>query len=70
MDIEGAELEALHGAEQTIKVYKPKLAISVYHRLKDINDLPEIILGYNPRYKFYLRHYSLLSTSETVLYAI
>lgn len=69
MDIEGAELEALKGAEQVIKRCRPKLAISVYHKREDINEIPELLLTYHHDYKFYLRHYSLMS-SETILYAI
>lgn len=69
MDIEGAELNALLGCENTIRKYKPKLAISVYHNSEDIYKIPELLLKMNPNYKFYLRHYSL-SWFDTILYAI
>lgn len=69
MDIEGAEIEALKGAEYIIKKYKPKLAISIYHKLEDIIDLIYIIMQYRNDYKFYLRHYSIASF-DTVLYAV
>lgn len=69
MDIEGAELEALRGAEHTIKRCRPKLAISVYHKPEDIAEIPRLLLEYCADYKFYLRHYSLMS-SETILYAL
>ncbi len=69
MDIEGAEYEALKGAERTIRRYQPKLAISVYHKPEDIWELPHLILSFYPEYTFYLRHYSLAS-EETVLYAV
>lgn len=69
MDIEGSELSALKGAEQSIRNNHPKLAISIYHRPEDIFTLPALLLTYHPDYKFYLRHYSLGSV-DTVLYAI
>ncbi len=69
MDIEGAELEALIGAKQTIKKYHPKLAISIYHKQEDIIELPSYILDIDDSYNFYLRHYSL-SDNDTVLYAL
>lgn len=68
MDIEGAELDALRGASRIIKEQKPKLAISIYHRLEDIIEIPKLIISLRPDYRLYIRHYSLL-LNETVLYA-
>ena len=69
MDIEGSELKALEGAAETIRKYKPKLAICVYHKPEDIIEIPKKILELNSNYKLWLRHYSYVDT-ETVLYAI
>lgn len=69
MDIEGAELEALKGAKETIKKFKPILAISIYHKPEDIVTLPSYILELRSDYKLYLRNYHQDHT-ETVLYAI
>ncbi len=69
MDIEGAELEALHGAEEIIRNQRPKLAICVYHKPEDIWAIPTYILSLQKDYKLFLRHYSFGAT-ETVLYAI
>ena len=69
MDIEGAELEALKGGKKVIETYKPKLAISVYHKKQDIYDIPLYLKSIVPEYKFYLRHYSNAHL-ETVLYAV
>lgn len=68
MDIEGAELEALEGAKETIKKYKPKLAICVYHKYQDILAIPEYILELLPEYKLKLRHYTTY-LYDTILYA-
>lgn len=69
MDIEGAELIALHGAANIIKKYKPKLAISVYHRPNHLVDIPLYLKTLIPDYKLYIRHYSIYP-QETILYAI
>ncbi|ONI42721.1 hypothetical protein AN639_12060 [Candidatus Epulonipiscium fishelsonii] len=69
MDVEGAELEALIGAEKIVKKYKPHLAISLYHRPEDIFEIPLYVKKLVPEYKLYLRHYSLHYSYETVLHA-
>jgi FkbM family methyltransferase len=69
MDIEGAELEALKGARNTILKYKPQLAVSVYHKQEDLITIPQYILSLNQNYKLFLRHYGDISV-DTVLYAI
>jgi FkbM family methyltransferase len=55
MDIEGAELEALKGAINTIKRCKPMLAIAIYHKAFDYLDLIEFCISLNPEYKVYIR---------------
>lgn len=69
MDIEGAEYQALLGAERLIRENRPKLAICVYHKPEDIIEIPELILKFYSGYKLYLRHYSV-KKYETVLYAL
>ena len=69
MDVEGAELSALKGAEQTIRRNKPKLAVCIYHSDRDMLDIPLWILSLNLGYKLYVRHYSN-DLWETVLYAV
>jgi FkbM family methyltransferase len=69
MDIEGAELSALKGAIRTLKKYKPKLAISIYHNLDHFKSIPEFIKTISPEYRLYLGHYTNY-TEETILYAI
>lgn len=69
MDIEGAELEALKGAKQVIREYRPKLAICIYHKAEDMLAIPFYIRELVPNYKLYIRHYST-TWYDTVLYAI
>ena len=68
MDIEGAELTALRGAAETIRRFRPKLAICVYHKPEDLVEIPRFITSLNAGYAFYLKHHSPV-LNETVLYA-
>lgn len=67
MDLEGWEMHALRGAAQTIQRYRPKLAISVYHRSSHFREVSEFVLSLCPDYKLRLRHYTQ-GWSETVLF--
>lgn len=69
MDIEGAEMNALIGAVNTLKKFKPKLAISVYHKPDDFITIPKFINNLDLDYEFYLDHHTI-HFWETVLYAI
>ena len=69
LDIEGAELEALKGAEKTIKRDRPILAVCVYHKKEDIWEIPSYILSLVSDYKFFLRPYAP-NHEECILYAI
>jgi len=69
MDIEGAEMPALQGASETIRKFRPKLAISVYHKSDDMIVIPEFIRSLNSDYKFYLDYYTIVG-HEIMLYAI
>lgn len=69
MDIEGFELEALSGSVHAIKNLKPNLAISVYHNPDHFWQIPEMIMGWNPEYRVFLRHYTE-SIYETIMYFI
>jgi len=52
MDIEGAEVDALLGAEKTISQFKPKLAVCTYHYPTNSMEIRNILSKYNPNYKF------------------
>jgi FkbM family methyltransferase len=69
MDIEGAELDALRGSERTIRKFKPKLAVTLYHRLQDFATIPKFLDDLGLGYRFFIDHFSI-NREETVLFAM
>jgi len=68
MDIEGAEVTALRGAEQTIRRFRPRLAICVYHSIADFARIPAWIAGLDLGYRLYLDHFTIYG-EETICFA-
>jgi len=69
MDIEGAEPDALRGAQTTVTTHRPTLAICVYHAQDHLWSLPLAVAALVDDYRFVLRRY-LTDCWEVVLYAI
>ena len=69
LDIEGAEQDAIEGAKETIKSYKPILAICIYHKAEDWYIIPQKVLEIESEYEIYIRHY-MEGIFETVMYFI
>lgn len=68
MDIEGSEKDAIIGAKEHIKNEYPKLAISIYHSIDDLWEIPLMIHDMFPNYTmFELRHHTKYF-GDTVLY--
>ena len=69
LDIEGAEQDTIVGAKNTIKKYRPILAICIYHKAEDWYKIPKLVLAIEKDYDIYIRHY-MEGIYETVMYFI
>ena len=67
LDVEGFEMQVLLGANKAINKFKPKLAMSLYHKADDMFEILAYVKNHHPFYKFYLGHYTI-HIEETVLY--
>lgn len=67
-DLEGADIPALRGAEKTIKRCKPKLALSIYHNIEDLWEIPLLVKEMVPEYKLFVRHHTVYLWDK-ILYA-
>ena len=66
MDVEGFEMEVLNGGLETIKKFRPKLAVCVYHLENDPVEIANFMKSLN--YKIYMRNYEYIS--EYLLFGI
>ena len=69
MNIEGAEIDALWGSAKTIRRWRPRLAISAYHRPSDLWQVPFTFREIHPDYQLYLRQHDG-GVIETVAYGV
>lgn len=67
MDIEGAERLALKGSLDSIRKFKPKLAICIYHLWDDVIEIPKIIKSTGVDYMFEFKWVEFLHGWEAVL---
>lgn len=58
IDIEGAELDFLEGAEQTLRNVQPQIAIAAYHSADHIRRITTAVLEFMPNARVYMRHYT------------
>ena len=61
-------MSALQGAVETIRKFKPQLAICLYHKNEDFSEIPKMLRALVPEYELYLDHFTIMDW-ETVLFA-
>jgi len=71
MDIEGSELFALQGGYETIRRFKPNMAICIYHNYgSDCINVPiYLVESFGDIYEFSIKHHSV-GWYESVMYAV
>ncbi len=70
LDVEGLEEKAIDGGRETIKKFKPRLAVSCYHRSEDIFALCAKVIAIRSDYKVYIRHNPYIPAWDTQFYFI
>jgi hypothetical protein len=63
IDVEGAELSILKGAEKTIDQFRPSLTIAAYHYPGEVDEICTLLKRINPSYK-------VIITQGPILHAI
>jgi FkbM family methyltransferase len=69
LHLEGHELDALQGAEKTIRRHRPLIAVTTYHSEEGLWKLPSWLMDTLADYRFYLRLHSWCGTGA-VMYCL
>lgn len=71
LDVEGAEMEALKGAETILFTQRPNLAISIHHKTTDAFEIINYLNSLNCGYKFWIGYHGPYSKTavNVILYA-
>ena len=69
-DVEGEEIPMLTGAAKTLSEKKPKLNIALYHKSRDIFEIPLLVKKLNPDYKLEIRRHPHVPCWDMNLYAL
>ncbi|MCY0096406.1 FkbM family methyltransferase [Hoeflea ulvae] len=67
LDLEGGDVPALAGARATIRRFRPKLALCLYHRWDDILAIPALIHASGVDYRFVFKWVHLRAGWEAIL---
>lgn len=66
LHLEGAELDALKGARNTIGLHRPIIAATTYHNREGLWELPQWLMGELSGYQFHMRLHSWCGTGSVV----
>lgn len=58
LEVEGAELQALRGGRHVIRNMRPKIALSNYHRARDLIELFDEVQSFDAGYKIHLAQHT------------
>lgn len=64
-DVEGQEIELLEGAVNTIKKYRPRIAITTYHRLNHAEVISKYLREVNPCYRIKVKGMTFMEEENT-----
>ena len=64
-DVEGEEIKAIKGAENTILKHRPKMQLACYHKTEDLIAIPHAICGIRKDYRLYIRHFPCVPAWDT-----
>lgn len=68
-DLEGFEMSMLRGAAKTIAAYKPKIAITTYHKAEHADEIEGFLKEINPNYNFKLKGIEERAGAPVMLHA-